>query len=66
MFFLTPTGLLIVSRPGSLIDSVKKAILTEFTSKQMLPVLPEMTLFFLLEKVIAYDATPDAVYGAYG
>jgi magnesium transporter len=38
-----------------LIDSVKKAVVTEFTSKHMLPVLPEKTLFILLEKVIAHD-----------
>ncbi|MEI8200639.1 MAG: CorA family divalent cation transporter [Eubacteriales bacterium] len=55
VFFLTPTGLVIVSRPCDLIDSVKKAILSEFTSKQMLPVLPEKTLFFLFEKIIAHD-----------
>jgi len=54
-FFLTPTGLVIVSKPCDLIDSVKKAILTEFTSKRMLPILPEKTLFFLLEKIIAHD-----------
>lgn len=55
VFFLTPTGLIIVSKPCDLIDSVKKAILTEFTSKRMLPILPEKTLFFLLEKIIAHD-----------
>ena len=55
-FFLTPTGLVIVSNPCELVDSVKKALLTEFTSKHMLPVLPEKTLFILLEKIIAHDA----------
>ena len=53
--FLTPTGLVIVSNSSELIDSVKKAILNEFSSKHMLPLLPEKTLFFLIEKIIAHD-----------
>ena len=55
MFFLTPAGLVIVSKQCDLIESIKKAILTEFTSKHMLPILPEKTLFFLFEKIIAHD-----------
>jgi len=55
-FFLTPTALVIVSSPCELIDSVKKAVLNECASKHMLSILPEKTLFFLLERIIAHDA----------
>src|SRR5659263_246483 len=54
VFFLTPKGLVIVSKPCDLTDSVKTVSYTEFTSKHLLPVLPEKTLFFLLEKIIAH------------
>ena len=55
-FFLTPNGLVVVSNPCELVDNVKKAVLTEFDSRHMLSILPERTLFFLMEKIIDHDA----------
>jgi len=55
VFFLTPTGLVIVSAPSDLIVGVKEALLTEISSKHTLHILPERTLFFLIEKIIAHD-----------
>lgn len=54
-FFLSPAGLVLVSRPSELIDSLKQYVLTERTAKHAPQILPERLLFNLLEKIISSD-----------
>ena len=55
-FFLSHTGIVIVSNRTDLTDHLMQAVLAEKASKHMTDIMPERTLFFLLEKIIASDA----------
>lgn len=55
-FFLSHTGIVIVSGQTDLTGRVIQAVSAEITARHMMGILPERTLFFLLEKIIASDA----------
>ena len=55
-FFLTPAGLVIVAENGDLIERVRQAFLLEKLSRHAPHILPERTLFILLEKIMDSDA----------
>lgn len=54
-FFFTAAGILIVSEPSALIDSVKQAILIERTEGNKVSLIPERALFLLIEKIAVSD-----------